>query len=257
MNVKIISDSTCDLSSELLSRYDIDIVPLSVTLGDFTGRDGMEVTPAKIYQHVAEYKELPKTSAVNTEEYVRVFRGWREKGYAVVHFCISSEFSSCYQNACTAAQEMEEVYVVDSRNLSTGQGLLVLKGAEMARAGVSAKEIYEECTRLTNKVEASFILDRLDYMHKGGRCSAIAMMGANVLHLKPCIEVMGGKMAPTKKYRGRLRQVLLNYVEDRLNGRDDVDPYRIFITHTECDPADVQAVKELLLRHEPPFAEIL
>ena len=130
MNVKIISDSTCDLSSELLSRYDIDIVPLSVTLGDFTGRDGMEVTPAKIYQHVAEYKELPKTSAVNTEEYVRVFRGWREKGYAVVHFCISSEFSSCYQNACTAAQEMDEVYVVDSRNLSTGQGLLVLKGAE-------------------------------------------------------------------------------------------------------------------------------
>ena len=134
---------------------------------------------------------------------------------------------------------------------------MVLKGAEMARDGVPAKEIYEECTRLTNKVEASFILDRLDYMHKGGRCSAIAMMGANVLHLKPCIEVMGGKMAPTKKYRGRLRQVLLNYVEDRLNGRDDVDPYRIFITHTECDPADVQAVKELLLRHEPPFAEIL
>ena len=149
------------------------------------------------------------------------------------------------------------MYVVDSRNLSSGQGLLVLKGAEMARAGASAKEIYEECTRLTNKVEASFILDRLDYMHKGGRCSAITMMGANVLHLKPCIEVMGGKMAPTKKYRGRFRQVLLNYVEDRLAGRDDVDPYRIFITHTECDPADVQAVKELLLQHEPPFAEIL
>ena len=257
MNVKIISDSTCDLSSELLSRYDIDIVPLSVTLGDFTGRDGMEVTPAKIYQHVAECKELPKTSAVNTEEYVRVFRSWREKGYSIVHYCISSEFSSCYQNACAAAQEMDEVYVVDSRNLSSGQGLLVLKGAEMARDGASAREIQEECTRLTNKVEASFILDRLDYMHKGGRCSAITMMGANVLHLKPCIEVMGGKMAPTKKYRGRFRQVLLNYVEDRLAGRDDVDPYRIFITHTECDPADVQAVKELLLRHEPPFAEIL
>lgn len=224
MNVKIISDSTCDISSELVSRYDIEIVPLSVILGDFTGRDGIEVTPAKIYQHVAECKELPKTSAVNTEEYVRVFRSWREKGYSIVHYCISSEFSSCYQNACAAAQEMDEVYVVDSRNLSSGQGLLVLKGAEMARAGASAKEIYEECTRLTNKVEASFILDRLDYMHKGGRCSAITMMGANVLHLKPCIEVMGGKMAPTKKYRGRFRQVLLNYVEDRLAGRDDVDP---------------------------------
>ena len=134
MNVKIISDSTCDLSSELVSRYDIEIVPLSVILGDFTGRDGIEVTPAKIYQHVAECKELPKTSAVNTEEYVRVFRSWREKGYSIVHYCISSEFSSCYQNACAAAQEMDEVYVVDSRNLSSGQGLLVLKGAEMARA---------------------------------------------------------------------------------------------------------------------------
>lgn len=160
MNVKIISDSTCDLSSELVSRYDIEIVPLSVILGDFTGRDGIEVTPAKIYQHVAECKELPKTSAVNTEEYVRVFRSWREKGYSIVHYCISSEFSSCYQNACAAAQEMDEVYVVDSRNLSSGQGLLVLKGAEMARAGASAKEIYEECTRLTNKVETVVLLSK-------------------------------------------------------------------------------------------------
>lgn len=257
MTIKITSDSTCDLSKELVAKYNIGIIPLYVVKDGVSLKDGLEITPEDIFAFTDSTGKLCTTAAVSQYDYTETFRPLSEQYDAVIHITISADFSSCYQNACAAAQEMDEVYVVDSRNLSSGQGLLVLKGAEMARADASAKEIYEECTRLTNKVEASFILDRLDYMHKGGRCSAITMMGANVLHLKPCIEVMGGKMAPTKKYRGRFRQVLLNYVEDRLAGRDDVDSYRIFITHTECDPADVQAVKELLLQHEPPFAEIL
>ena len=241
MNVKIISDSTCDLSSELLSRYGIDIVPLSVTLGDFTGRDGMEVTPAKIYQHVAEYKELPKTSAVNTEEYVRVFRGWREKGYAVVHFCISSEFSSCYQNALLAAEEVPGVFPVDSRNLSVGQGLLVLAAAEAAERGATAAEILTLLETLIPRVEASFVLDRLDYMTKGGRCSAVTALGANLLKLHPCVEVLDGRMGVTKKFRGSMEKAAADYIQRRFSGREDVDTSRAFLVHTARDESLVQA----------------
>ena len=255
MNVKIISDSTCDLSSELLSRYDIDIVPLSVTLGDFTGRDGMEVTPAKIYQHVAECKELPKTSAVNTEEYVRVFRSWREKGYSIVHYCISSEFSSCYQNACAAAEEFPNVYVVDSRNLSTGHGHVVLEAARLAAEGLAPEEIVRRLEELTARVDASFILEHLEYMKKGGRCSAVALLGANLLKLRPCIEVANGKMGVAKKYRGTFAKCLETYIADRLEGRTDLDPRMIFITHSGV-PDEIIALAQQTIAKYQTFEEL-
>ena len=132
-------------------------------------------------------------------DYVREFRHWRQQGYSIVHFCISSDFSSSYQNACIAAADIGPVYVVDSRNLSTGQGLLVLHGAELAAAGQTAEEIQKACTDLAPQVEASFVIDRLDYLYKGGRCSALSAFGGNLLKLKPCIEVKDGKMTPGKK----------------------------------------------------------
>ena len=243
MKVKITSDSTCDLSPELIEKYDIAITPLSVHCGDQVGRDGVEITPETIYDYVDASGQLPRTSAVNVFDYVREFRSWHQQGYSVVHFCISSDFSSSYQNACMAAADVGDVYVVDSRNLSTGQGLLVLHGAELAAAGHTAEEIQRACTDLAPRVEASFVIDRLDYLYKGGRCSALSAFGGNLLKLKPCIEVKDGKMSVVKKYRGHIEKCLSAYVRDRLADRDGLEDGTIFITHTEMSPQSVEAAK--------------
>lgn len=257
MTVKITSDSTCDLSPELLRQYDISITPLSVCCGEKIGADGTEITPDDIYEYVHAEGKLPQTSAVNVADYVEEFHRWTKQGCCVVHFCISSDFSSTYQNACLAAKEVGNVFVVDSRNLSTGQGLLVLHAAEMAANGYYAQEIWETCSAMAKRVEASFVIDSLDYLYKGGRCSALGAFGGNLLRLKPCIEVRDGKMTPGKKYRGRIEKVMLQYVEDRLQNRTDIDKHRIFITHTKCSPEAVQAVRDKILEIAPDFEEIL
>ena len=205
------------------------------------------------FQRIDELRKLRKHAA----DYISEFRRWVSQGFCVVHFCISGDFSSTYQNACLAAKEVGNVYVVDSRNLSTGQGLLVLHAAEMVEKGHSAQEIWERCTALAAQVEASFVIDRLDYLHKGGRCSALGAFGGNLLRLKPCIEVRDGKMIPGKKYRGRIEKVMLQYVEDRLQNRSDIDKHRIFITHTRCSPEAVSAVREKIRQLIPDFEEIL
>lgn len=257
MNVKIISDSTCDLSPELLKKYDIAVIPLSINMEEKTGKDGIDVTPEDIYEFVAKSGKLPTTSAVNVADYAEVFKYWHDQGYSVVHFTISSEFSSTYQNACIAAENFNNVFVVDSRNLSTGQGLLVLHAAEMAQKGHNAMEIFEQCTKLAKKVEASFVIDSLNYLYKGGRCSAVSALGANLLRLKPCIEVVDGKMDVGKKYRGKFDKVILDYVTERLTGRDDIDKTRIFITHTKCQPEVIKAVEKKVREICPDFGEFL
>lgn len=257
MTVKIISDSTCDLSPELLRQYDVSITPLSVCCGERVGADGTEITPDDIYEYVHAEGKLPQTSAVNVADYMEEFHRWTKQGCCVVHFCISSDFSSTYQNACLAAKEVGNVFVVDSRNLSTGQGLLVLHAAEMAANGYYAQEIWETCSAMAKRVEASFVIDSLDYLYKGGRCSALGAFGGNLLRLKPCIEVRNGKMTPGKKYRGKIEKVMLQYVEDRLQNRTDIDKHRIFITHTKCSPEAVQAVRDKILEIAPDFEEIL
>ena len=180
MKIKIITDSTADLSPELLEKYDIAVVPLYVVMGDKTQKDGLEVSPEDIYAYVEKTGKLP-------DDFSATFSAWREQGYEIVHFCISSDFSSSYQNARTAAAAMDGVYVVDTRNLSTGSGLVVLRGAELAQQGKSAAEIKQACDAMTGKVEASFVVDSIDYLHKGGRCSSVAALGANLLKLKPLI----------------------------------------------------------------------
>ncbi len=257
MKVKITSDSTCDLSEELIKAYDIGILPLLITFGDHTFRDGVDTSPEDIYRFVEETGTLPKTSALNIAEYQEFFSHWTNEGYALVHFCIGSKFSSTCQNAMTAAAGMENVYVVDSQNLSAGQGLLVLRAAELVRDGLSAGEIQKTCISLAPCVEASFVLDDLEYLVKGGRCSGAAAFGANLLKIKPCIEVINGSMEPLKKYRGKIRNVILEYVADRLTERHDLDKRRIFITHTRCDPEWVEAVRQRILELVPDFQEIL
>ncbi|MBQ5346455.1 MAG: DegV family protein [Ruminococcus sp.] len=257
MKIKLTSDSTCDLSPELLKKYDIDILPLYVSLGEETKKDGVEATPDDIYKYVDKTGKLPKTSTANISDIIEFFENYRNEGYTVIHFSISSDFSSSYHNACIAAEEVDGVFVVDSRNLSTGQGLVVLHAADLVLEGKTAEEIKAECDALTPKVEASFVIDSIDYLHKGGRCSAVAALGANLLKLKPCIEVIDGKMTPSKKYRGKIDKVIIDYVCDRLRGRDDIVKNRIFITHTKCNQETVDAVRNKINELYPGFNEIL
>jgi DegV family protein with EDD domain len=257
MKVKITSDSTCDLSPELVSQYDIGILPLLITFGENAFRDGIDTSPEDIYRYVEETGMLPKTCALNISEYEEFFRKWTDEGFALVHFCIGGMFSSTCQNARIAAEQFENVYVVDSQNLSTGQGLLVLRAAELARDGLSAREIAKACEGLAPYVEASFVLDDLEYLVKGGRCSGVAAFGANLLKLKPCIEVRSGIMEPAKKYRGRIQHVIVDYITDKLSGRQDLDMSRVFITHTRCEPEWVEAALQKVHELAPHFAEVL
>lgn len=240
----ISSDSTTDLSAELKERYSVSIIPLGVTLGTQVYRDGVDIDPDFIYAHHDKTGELPKTTAANVGECIDYFADLTKDGDAVIHFTISSSMSSTYSNACLAAAEFENVYVIDSKNLSTGGGLLVVAAAEMAKSGMEAKAIVEEIEKLVPCVDASFVIDSLEYLHKGGRCSAVAMLGANLLKLKPCIEVKNGAMGVGKKYRGVYGRVLTEYVNERLQNVDDIDTSRVFVTHAGCAPEIVDAVVE-------------
>ena len=249
MRVKIISDSTCDLSPELLERYDIAITPLCVIKDGKEFHDGVDITPADIFTHVDGGGELCSTAAVSQFEYTQMFTRYAKEYDEVVQINIGSNFSCCYQNACLAAQEFDNVFVVDSGNLSTGQGLLVVSAAKLAQRGVSGIEIAERVRALVPKVETSFLIDRLDYMQKGGRCSTVAALGANLLKLKPCIEVREGKMSVCKKYRGSFEKCIRQYVKERLDGRTDIAGDLAFITHPACQKNVVDAAMEEAARY--------
>lgn len=232
MKIKITSDSTCDLSPELITENNISIFPLTVIKGDKEFKDGVDIAPIDIMMHVDNGGNLCTTSAINVGEYIEYFAPFAKENDAVIHITIGSLFSSCYQNACLAAKEYDNVYVIDSMNLSTGHGHVVMEAAKKVKEGLNPEEICDYLNLLTPRVEASFILDRLDYMVKGGRCSAVTALGANLLKLKPCIEVAGGKMGVCKKYRGSFEKGIANYIQDRLQDRDDIETDHIFITHT-------------------------
>ncbi|MBQ7397583.1 MAG: DegV family protein [Clostridia bacterium] len=245
-HVIIASDSTCDLSQELIERYQIKILPLEVSLGDKQYHDGVDINPDMIYENYEQTGQLPKTAALNISEFDEYFAKETADGKEIVLFTISSDMSSTFNNARIASQEYEGVYPVNTMNLSTGGGLLVLAAAEMAAEGKSAKEIAEACCALRERVDASFVIDNLEFLHKGGRCSAIAAFGANLLQLKPCVMVRDGKMIVGKKYRGKFAMTLEKYVADRIGDASDIDTKRIFVTHAGCDEAIVdQCVKQV------------
>ena len=247
MNIKILSDSTCDLSPAQLAALDISLVPLTVVKAGEQFKDGVTITPADIFTHVAAGGALCSTAANSIGEYADIFEQYT--GYdGVILINIGSGFSSCYQNACLAAEDFPNVRVIDSQNLSTGQGLVVLKACELARTATDLDALADELRAFTGKVEASFLVDKLDYLVKGGRCSAAAALGANLLNLKPCIEVRDGKMTVVKKYRGNYAKCLANYVKDRLANRNDLDRGTLFVTQTvvsaECYSAVMAAVAQ-------------
>lgn len=250
MKIKISADSTCDLPQELIEKYDIGIVPLYVVKDGVAFKDGREITPRDIYDHVAAGGELCSTAAVSVSDYMEYFSERLKECDEIVHLHISSHMSACYQNACLAARELGHVYPVDSYNLSSAIALLVMAGVDMIREGnMSGQEIQAALTGLREKLDASFLVDTLAYLRKGGRCSAVAALGANLLSLKPCIEVHDGKMSVAKKYRGTIKKCLLQYVRDRLEGRDDIDTKRIFITDSHgFTDADREEIKAEVLR---------
>ena len=235
--VIITADSTVDLSPELKERYHIKTLPLMITLGeDHFLDDGVSFTPLDMYRRYRQDGTLPKTSAPGLQELLDFFTPFVEQGYEIVHLDISAELSSTYSTACLAAEELEGVYVVDSRMLSTGVALLAIEGAECRDRGMGAKEISEHLRSLTDKVSTSFVLDTLEFMWKGGRCTGVAALGANLLKLKPGLEMKDGKLGVFKKYRGNIDKVYEQYIRERLAGKK-VRPGHIFITESgEVDP---------------------
>jgi DegV family protein with EDD domain len=256
MSVKISADSTCDLPAELIDKYDVGILPMYIVRDGEALRDGVEISPDDIFAHTKVTGRICSTAAVNVADYIEKWSEWRCDYDEVLHFNLSSELSASYNNAQLAAKEVSGVTVVDSRSLSSGTGLLVLDAVDMAAAGMDAPAIAAELEKRTGKLDVSFVLDTLDYLRRGGRCSMLAALGANMLSLKPCIEVKDGAMGVGKKYRGSLEKCFQQYIKDRLSGRDDVDTRRIFVTDSGISEETWLELKKAILACQP-FAEVL
>lgn len=255
MKVKISADSTCDLPRALTDRHQIGIMPLYIVEDEKSLKDGVEITARDVFEYQRRTGRICGTSAVTIADYIAAWTAWKADCDAIVHVSLSSELSASYNNACLAAQEVGNVWVVDSRNLSTGSGHLAMDGALLAAQGMDAGDIAAELSARAAKLDVSFVLDTLDYLRRGGRCTTLQALGANILSLKPCIEVRDGGMKVGKKYRGKTDAAFLQYVTDRLKDRDDIDTRRVFITDSGI-PDDVRAaIRETVLSCQP-FEEV-
>lgn len=247
--VKVIADSTCDLSKELIEKYDITILPLHIVLGEEEYEDGRNILPDDIYKWSDENKTTPKTSAPSQEAAINLMQPYVDEGREIVCFTISSDMSTSINVMRLAVEELEvqeQVQVIDSENLSTGIGLLVLEAAILAKEGKTAREIADRIEELKPLVRASFVVDTLTYLYRGGRCSGLAAMAGGALKLHPRISVADGKMSPGKKYRGNIDKVIMSYVKDMEEDLKDAKPDRVFITHSGCDEKILQDVRTYL-----------
>lgn len=254
--VKIISDSTCDLSEEIIKKYDVAVLPHPILRGDELLQDNITITPDDIYAYYEQTGKLCTTSAPNSYNYTSFWEPWLSQGYEIVHFTISSDMSTAYQQAVLAAEETGHVYPVDSRTLSTGIGLLVLEACDLRDQGLPAAEIADRIRERTASCQVSFLVDMIEYLWKGGRCSSIAAFGATMLKLKPRIDVLEGQMLSTKKYRGRTARCFASYADDVLKDKDNIRRDRIFITHSGIDPEIIEIVKDKIRTHQPGIKEI-
>ena len=246
MKIKITSDSTCDLGEKLIAENDIGIFAMQVILGEKSYRDGIDIVPQDIFDYVAEHGILPKTAAGSADEYAEFFEN-QLKGYdALIHFNISSKASSSHSAACVAAKKFgKKVHVIDSKALSTGQGLLVMKACDLRAEGSDAESIVKKITELTPFVNTSFVPDDLNYLHKGGRCSLAAMLGAKVLKLHPLIEEdREGQLVAKKKYMGSMERCIKTYINDLRMQYRNYDRTRCFITHSHADKQLVDIAKK-------------
>ena len=258
MKIKITSDTGCDLTKDLIQKYNIGLLPIPIFLGDKEGRDGIDVHLPDLYEYIAQTGQLPRTASCNPAEIEDFFREQlnSDGGYdALIHFSLSSGISSLCQNAMTASGEFDnKVYVVDSLSLSTGVGLQILRACELAKQGLTAAKIFEDIMAQRKLVQTSFIIDKLKMLYKGGRCSALALLGANLLNIKPSIIMKDGKLGVGKKFRGKYLNCVLEYVDYIMETNPNYDHSRVFITHTDMDDGIVEAVHE---RIKDKFDEIL
>lgn len=257
--IKIISDSTCDLSQDLKEKYDITVLPLHITLGEKDFKDGVDITPDEIYIWSDANNTTPKTAAVFLEEAIQALQSVLDEGNEAVVFTIASGMSTTNNVFHLAVSELEaedRVRIIDSANLSTGVGLQLIEASNMAKEGKSLDEIVTAVERITPKIRSSFVVDTLTYLHRGGRCSGLAAMAGGVLKLHPKIVVKNGVMGAEKKYRGKIAGVVLNYVKDMEQDLLTAKKDRVFITHSGCEQETIDSVKEYLesLNH---FEEIL
>lgn len=254
MKICISCDSTCDIPKDLLKKYDIHLMPITIMLGTEEHHDGIDVTPEDIFNYVDKTNELPKTSAVNVYEYTEYFKKLRQQYDAIIHFSLSFAISSTGNNARLASNDFDNVYVIDTKSLSSGSGLLALSCVDKIQEGKNIEIIVKELEEEANKVQASFLLDTLRFLHKGGRCSGIALLGANVLKIKPRISLVDGKMQVTKKYRGNIEDALIKYADDLLK---EIPPNkkRVFVTYSS--PVEPTRTKLLQMLKEYGFEEVL
>lgn len=247
--VKIISDSTCDLSQDLIEKYNMEIVPLHILLGEKEYEDGKSITPDEIYEWSDAHNTTPKTSAAGIEQMMEVYKPYLEAGNEIVVFSISSDMSTTNNVMHMAAAELEaeeQVFVIDSANLSTGVGLLVVEAAIMAQEGKSGAEIAAKMEELKPRVRASFVVDTLTYLHRGGRCSGVAALAGGMLKLHPKITVKDGKMVPEEKYRGKMTKVVMDYAKAMEEDIKKAKTDRVFITHSGCDAQIIENVHKYL-----------
>ncbi len=235
MKIALSSESTCDLPKELLEKYNISTIPYSVILGDEIVEDD-ETVPAKIYEFVEKTKKLPKTSAINEESYSEYFKKLLKENDVVIHITLSSGLSSSYSHAVSVAENLKNVYVIDSKSLSTGIALLAIYARKLIDKKLKPEEIVEKVTSRVSNVQASFVVERLDYLFKGGRCSRLALFGANLLKIRPQIVVKNGLMSPEKKFRGKMDAVINKYCEETLSEFNKADKSIAFVTHTSATP---------------------
>lgn len=247
--IKIISDSTCDLSQELIAKYNIDILPLHIHLNEEEYQDGVTITPDEIYAWADANNTTPKTSAASMAEIIDKFEPYIAEGNEIICFSISSSMSANYNSMRLAVEDLEaedKIHIIDSANLSTGIGLLVLEAAVMAQEGKSATEIVAKIEELKPRVSASFVVDTLTYLHRGGRCSSVAALAGGMLKLHPKIVVDGGKMDASKKYRGKIASVIMSYAKDMENDLLNAKKERVFITHSGSPDSTIEEVKAYL-----------
>lgn len=242
--VLITCDSVNDLSKKLISKYKIKVLPIQVTLGEKNYVDDGSLTSEDIYKEYRENAVLPKTAAFSPQTVIDFFKPYADKGYEIVHIDLSSELSSCYQSATIAALTFDKVQIVDSRQLSTGMGLLVIEACRLRDRGFSAKEIAEQLEVFKSKISTSFVIDTLEFLHKGGRCSGLAALGANMLSLRPCLEMRDGTLRVVKKYRGKMEKVYSQYIDEKLDILTIDTTREVFITHSgEIDKKVLEGLK--------------
>lgn len=247
-SIRIVTDSTCDLSIDLLKAYDISVIPLMISMGEVTKKDVIEVTPDEIYKWSDKTGQTPKTAAPTLGDAIAALDPLMNDNLDIIFFGISESMSATCNVIRLVSQNIEynNLYIVDSKNLSTGIGLQVLRAASMAKNGASAEDIIKDNSEINAKVRSSFIVDTLTFLHRGGRCSGVAALLANTLKLKPEIVVKEGRMVVGKKYRGNIRSVLLKYVQDRRDQLLEADPDRVFITHSGCSSEAIEDIKQYL-----------